>query len=88
MEPKNESHENEDSQNRIRQRVEKCEKTGHATRYKSRMEKAKAANNGNAQAKKNMKLEHKKKQVKDLQSLRSKHHDFWLQHVGNGQGDG
>ena len=37
------------TQNRIRQRGEKCKKTGHATRYKVRVEKAKAANNnGNA----------------------------------------
>ena len=80
MEPKNESHENGDSQNLIEQRVEKCEKTGHATRYKARVEKARAAyNNGNAQAKKNMELEHTKKQkFKNLQSLRLKHHAFWL----------
>ena len=80
MEPKYECHENGDSQNRIRQRVEKCEKTGHATRSKAKVEKAKAANNnGNAQAEKNMELEHNKKQKdKNLQSLRSKHHAFWL----------
>ena len=57
-----------------------AKKTGHATRYKAIVEKAKAANNnGNAQAKKNMELDYNKKQkVKNLQSLCSKHHAFWL----------
>ena len=60
--------------------MENCEKTGHATRYKASAEKTKAANNnGNAQAKQNMELGHKKKQKdKYLESLRSKHHAFWL----------
>ena len=62
MEPKDESNKNGDFQNQIQQRVEKCEKTRHATRYEARVEKAKESNNnGNAKAKKNMKLGHNKK---------------------------
>ena len=60
--------------------MEKCEKTGDATRYKARVEKTKATNNNsNAQAKQNMELGHNKKQKdKDKQSLHSKHRAFWL----------
>ena len=41
VEPKNESHKNRDFQNRIRQRVEKCEKTGHATLTKQEWKRRK-----------------------------------------------
>ena len=51
-----------ETQNRIRQRVEKWNKTRHAIRYKARVEKEKAANNNeNAQSEKNMELRHHEK---------------------------
>ena len=45
---------------------EKMQKTGHATRYEARVEKAKAVNNnGNAQTEQNMKLSrHKKEKIR------------------------